>query len=192
MSSADGALHDRPGEQALRAGCDEVGAGGDAAAALPEHGHVRRVAAEGGGVALHEPQGLLLVGQSLGARGLVHTRQGEEPHRAEPVVDRDHDDGDPAGELGGVIQGPGAGLQRAAVDPHHHRSLPARSRRRGGCGDVEVEAVLLERGRRELFRVLHTRRTGPRGIAHPIGRWQSPRRRPAQVTDRRLGLRAPR
>ena len=115
---------------------------------LSDHGHVRRIAAKGRDIVAHEAQGGDLIEQAEIAT--AHAGQAQEPQRAKPVVDRNRDHvavrGEPLARIPG--QRAGAAAERAAVDPHQHRTLAGMDRRRP---DREREAILGLRA----FKVAH-------------------------------------
>ena len=119
------ALHDRPLEQPPGVAGDEVREHGQAAGRLTGDGDVARVAAELVDVALHPPQRGLLVHQPVVAGRAAGSRRqrgmGQEPERAEPVVDGD-DHGAFGGQLRRVVVAGAVRRQAAAVDPHEHRT----------------------------------------------------------------------
>src|SRR5690349_684985 len=100
----------------------------------------------------------------------------EDAERAQPVVDRDHDDA-AARERGAIEYRAAADHETAAVQPDGDRPAVARA----ACSrpDVEVEAVLARRqgGGRRRARIeaciagnLHAARTETRGIPHALPR----------------------
>ena len=188
------ALHDGPLEQPASAGRDQLGQHRQAAGRLARDGHVARVAAEPGDVALDPAQRRLLVHQPVvagrAARPGGQRRVREEAERAEPVVDRD-DHRAVRRELGAVVVAGAVLLEAAAVDPHQDRA-PAKAATRRGRVDVEVQAVLAERaGRRERARRLRAarperRRVPDSGPARGRLRWPPP-----QVPGRRRRVRQP-
>ena len=105
-------------------------------------GHLVRVAAEVGDVVPDPAQRRLLVLQSVVAdvAGRPERRMGQEPQRAEPIVDGDDDDVAPRDQPPAVVGLAAAAHERAAVDPHHHRPRRSRRRRRP---HVEGQAVLV-------------------------------------------------
>ena len=114
-------------------------------------------------------------------------RRGGVAEDVEAVVDRDDDDVTSAGDVGAVVEQhrSGAGLEAAAVEPHHHRPLGVVARRRP---DVEAEAVLADR-RAVALRTAEGE-AGERSAAR-CRRRRSPRRcpstaRPAAVPRNRL------
>jgi hypothetical protein len=167
---------------------------------LAEHRDVAGVAAEPGDVVADPLERHLLILQALVAGPALGDEVGvaEEPEQAEPVVERDHDDAVVLGEeLAGVEQPDVEERHRllgravdvaAAVDPHHHRRVPGRGRRRP---HVEVQAVLvvarevLQRRVGELRAALAERG----GVARRRPRRRLLGRLPAQIADRRLRVR---
>ncbi len=171
----------------------------DAARRFSEDGHALRIAAEGRDVVLHPLQRELLVedavvagdaGGGLGAERRVR----EKSERADTVVDRDHHDVARVHELGRVVVVALADLEGAAVDPHHDRTLPSQVALGDGLAvrrvDVQEEAILVVVGRlAERARPLRAAAAERARVArrHP-GRVRLGRR-PAQRSDRRLGVR---
>ena len=186
----DGSVEEPVGLRRAHQVVDRDAAGGD-----PEDRDLVGVAAEPLDVVLHPLQGGDLVEQpEVGDRLLaallrlgLERRVGEVAEPAEPVAHRDQHDSLVDQALGHLErQGAGAGLQAAAMDPHHDRQVGADV---GRPVDVEVEAVLhrvrvqrllsgLEAGRAELLRLQRARPV--------VGRL---RRAPPQVADRRGGVR---
>jgi hypothetical protein len=118
---------------------------------------------------------------------------GEVAERAEPVIQRDQNDAFP-GQRDAVadVAGAGAACQRAAVDPNKHR-LPFASLR--GRPDVEKKAVLVLRLQRpDVHGAALVLRLGTLGairrcVAHACPGDDGLRRFPAQIADRRRGVR---
>ena len=94
-----------------------------------------------GGLLIHQP---VVAGRAAGRRRQRGMRQ--EAEGAEPVVDRDDYDA-VRRELGAVVVAGGVLREAAAVDPHEHGAGRLLAQRRRG--DVEVQAVLVDRARRE-------------------------------------------
>ncbi len=110
----------------------------------------------------------------------------EVAEHTQPVVDR-HDHGVVLGrEPPRVVLRAAARGERAAVDPHHHRTVPGRTRRRR---DVEVQAVLDRRTRLAQLRVLRADRRGHRGVPHALPRRGRLRITPPVLAHRRRGER---
>ena len=112
----------------------------------------------------------------------------EEPEHPEAVVDRDEDDALLRERLAVVARlGPAASLEAATVDPDHHGCLGGL----GGGVDVDRQAVLAELGELDVVEDarLDARRTGLGRVAHAVPRLHRLRRLPAQLADRRRGIR---
>ena len=182
------ALHDRPLEEPARAARDHVHEYRQATGRLAGDRHVVRVAAEPADVPLDPAQRRLLVHQPVVARRAARSRRdrrvGEEAEHAEPVVDGD-DDGAVRRELGAVVVAAGVLREAAAMDPHEHRAaavVAAAQRRRG---DVQVQAVLVERpGRHERARRLRAARRELGGVADAVPGDRRLRWPPAPVAGR--------
>ena len=118
----------------------------------------------------------------------------QEPERAEPVVERDDHDVALLRERGAVVPRcvTGSEHERAAVDPHHHRSLGVVAR---GRPHVEIEAVLAgDRFRPAEHRVhreraLRALRRELGRVAHTVPRVLALRCHPAPRADRRRRVR---
>ena len=161
---------------------------------LAEDRHLAGVAAERGDVVLHPFQRGDVIEDGVVARRMLRRFSGQfgvgqEPERAQPVV-RGHDDDTLACERGAVVGvvGTGTAGPGSSVNPHHHRTLVAGTRR---GPDIEEQAVLAGRGgrgrvrRSGWVRRLHALRTKGVGPLHPSPRDDRLRRLPAQIADRR-------
>ena len=179
------------GEQAVRQRRGELRVHAQAARRLAEDGHVERVAAKEDDVAPHPGQRRLLIEDAVVAGDVVGRLGGErgvgqEPERAQPVVDGDHDHVTLLDELRGVVVVALAHHESAAMDPDHHRvELDAIAWPVRGHEHVQEEAVLGGAGEAERARPLRAVGAELRGVAHAVPARVPRRRSPAGVPDRR-------
>ena len=140
-------------KQPAAGGRHQVKAGADSSGRLPEERHVVGIAAEGGDVVSDPTECRSLIGQSIVAArsvsGVFECKCAvrEEPERAEAVVGG-HDDGVLlAGKPLAVARGKVRGRcpKVTAMKPDHDRPS---GRPRGGCPNVERQAVLAACGGR--------------------------------------------
>src|SRR6185437_2852407 len=173
------------------------------ARALAENRHIAGIAAETCDVLAHPFQRRDLIEKAVIAGDLVRRfraqrRMRHEAENADAVIDGDDDNALPRQRIAVIDRDrTRAELERAAIEPHHHRQL--RAARRGGI-DVERQTILTDLGAAQLdVRHLHRivaeldagARRGPgRGLLRRLPAQRANRRRRVRNTEIRHYLAA--